>query len=427
MRTLIKAVLARLARATIARYHPRVVGVTGSVGKTSAKEAVAAVLGKRWRVGSSPKNLNNEIGLPLAILGEYDSGYRSLWRWAGIVARSLWQLVVRSPHYPEVVVLEYGIDHRGDMDYLLALARPEVAVVTAVSATHLEFLGTVEAVAAEKGKLVAGLAPGGTAVLNADDALVAAMRSRAPGRVVTFGPLSEADVRAESVAVSRGDDGAARGMSFKLASGGSSVPVLLPGIIGLPPVMAALAGAAVGLCFGMTALEVGEALRSLVFPPGRLRLLPGVKGTLLIDDSYNSSPRAAAEALAALHDVPVQAGARRWAVLGDMLELGEASDTLHREVGELVTALQLDFLVTVGERSRALANGAVSSGFPVNQVVRFATAAEAGLFIQAKLQRGDVVLVKGSQGVRCEKVTKELMAEPERAAELLVRQYKPWV
>ncbi len=426
MRTIISRILRLLARGIVARYRPRIIGVTGSVGKTTTKEVIAAVLRSRFRVGANPKNLNNEIGLPLAVLGAQDSGYRNPIAWGAIIISALIQLTVRNRHYPEILVLEYGVDHQGDMDYLLSVAKPEVAVVTAVAPAHLEFLSTIEAVAREKGKLVAALPLSGTAVLNADDKLVLAMAPRTKARVVSYG-LNQADVRADNIGVSMGDKGMVQGMSFKLVSGGSSVPVLLCGVVGQPPVAAALAAAAVGINFGMTALEIGEALRTVVFPAGRLRLLLGIKETTLLDDTYNSSPRAAGEALAALASLPKADSARRWAILGDMLELGEQSESLHRQIGEQVVVAGCSYLVTVGERSRDMARGAISRGFAPDHTFHFARAEEAGRFVQDKLQPGDVVLVKGSQGVRCEKVTRELMAEPNQATELLVRQYKPWV
>ncbi|KKT21629.1 MAG: UDP-N-acetylmuramoyl-tripeptide-D-alanyl-D-alanine ligase [Parcubacteria group bacterium GW2011_GWE1_43_8] len=168
MKIILQQVLKILARVFIARYHPRIVGVTGSVGKTGSRLAIAAVLAERWRVGQAQNNFNNEIGLPLAILGEPDSGYRNLLAWLGILIRAIKHLVIKQKDYPEVLVLEYGVDHPGDMNYLLAIARPEVAVITAISATHLEFFGSVEGVAMEKSKLIASLPLQGTAVLNFD-------------------------------------------------------------------------------------------------------------------------------------------------------------------------------------------------------------------------------------------------------------------
>ncbi|MBI5465724.1 MAG: UDP-N-acetylmuramoyl-tripeptide--D-alanyl-D-alanine ligase [Candidatus Kerfeldbacteria bacterium] len=427
MKRLLQFVLKCLARATLAKYHPRIVGITGSVGKTSTKEAVAAVLARSFRVGQAPKNLNNELGLPLAILGEYDSGYRNVLTWISILGRASKRLIRLDSTYPKILVLEYGVDHPGDMDYLLSVAQPDVGLVTAVGPTHLEFMGSIEAVAKEKAKLVTSLPAAGLAVLNVDDEWVSSLRQSIQAPVVTFGLSAQAQVRAEGVGLSYDVNSRLKGVSFKLISGGSSVPIMLAGVAGRPPVLVALAAAAVGVSSGISPLDIAQTLQAMRWTPGRLRLLAGVKHTTLIDDSYNSSPKALAEALEVLAGVELASGQRRWAVLGDMLELGAESENLHQQAGALAAQLSMDYLVMVGERSRGFARGAMSVGFNPDRIWHFAESYEAGRFVQDRLEEGDVVLIKGSQGVRCEKITKELMAEPQRAKELLVRQYKPWV
>jgi len=427
MRLILQFLLKILARLTIIKYHPHVVGITGSVGKTSTKEAITFLLKPHFRLRESAKNLNNEIGLPLAILGEADSGYRDPLVWLKIFSRGVVQLFKHNPHYPELLVLEYGIDHPGDMNYLLKIARPEKAIVTAISPTHLEFMGSIMVVAREKGLLVTTLPPIGTAVLNNDDAQVAALASKIKANVLTYGIDKPADVRAESVALSFDSAGEAQGVSFKLVSKGTSIPVLLPGVVGRPPVYVALGAAAMALSYGVLPLTVAQMLSSIPLPPGRLRLLPGIKETTLIDDTYNSSPRALSEALQVLAQMPIKNQGHRLAILGDMLELGKESVELHRQAGRELATLGIDYLLVVGERSRELRHGAVEVGFNPDHAWHFDHAVEAAAFMKDRLQTGDVVLIKGSQGIRCEKITKELMAEPTRAKELLVRQYKPWI
>jgi len=427
MKTILKFILKLLARATVAQYRPRVVGITGSVGKTATKIAVAAVLSTRFRLNASHKNLNNEFGLPLSVLGEADSGYGSAAAWLGILWRGFRQLFVRNPHYPEVLVLEYGIDHPGDMVYLLSIVRPEVAVVTAIGPTHLEFLKTVTRVAAEKGKLVQALNPTGLAVLNADDPLVFELQHITKARLVTFGFSSSATIQAEALAVTITPAGVASGITFKLRAAGSSLPVSLPGVVGRPPVLASLAAAAVGQEFGVPLIEIANALQSVAWPAGRLRLLAGVESTTLIDDTYNSSPVAVTEALQVLRELPRVPGTHRWAILGDMLELGAQSKELHRAVGRLVAEGGVDYLVTVGKESTEINVAARAAGFNAANQWHFPSSGEVGSFVKPRLHPGDVVLIKGSQGVRCERITRELMLEPSRVKELLVRQYKPWV
>lgn len=427
MNALIRFLLRHLARLTISKYQPQVVGITGSVGKTSAKQAIAQVIRTEFSVWENAKNLNNEIGLPLTILGEKDSGYRNIFKWLGILGRAVWYLMVHRQDYPKYLVLEYGIDHVGDMAYLLSIAKPDIAVITAIAPTHLEFMGTVENLQNEEGSLATTLSAKGLAVLNIDNEYVAALLKKIKANVITYGTSSPASVRAESITQNLAESGAVRGMSFKLLSGGSSVPITILDTVGRPVVLVSLAAAAVGVALKISPIKIVEALKKIPLPTGRMHLIPGVKHTTLLDDTYNSSPEAAKEAIEALAVIPVAEGSRRWAILGDMLELGVNSEKYHQTVGELIAARQVDYLVTIGVQSRAIAHGALQSGMDSDKIWHFASSSEGGEFIKDKLKPGDVILIKGSQGVRCERITKELMAEPEKAKDLLCRQYHPWI
>ncbi|HBH16687.1 MAG: UDP-N-acetylmuramoyl-tripeptide-D-alanyl-D-alanine ligase [Parcubacteria group bacterium GW2011_GWD2_43_10] len=427
MKIILQQVLKILARVFIARYHPRIVGVTGSVGKTGSRLAIAAVLAERWRVGQAQNNFNNEIGLPLAILGEPDSGYRNLLAWLGILIRAIKHLVIKQKDYPEVLVLEYGVDHPGDMNYLLAIARPEVAVITAISATHLEFFGSVEGVAMEKSKLIASLPLQGTAVLNFDFSAVELIKNKTKAKVIGYGEDRSAVVRLIGIDISKLPDSTIQGVSFRLAVGGSTVPVLIRETVGQPVVSMAAAGAAVGQAMGLSVLEITHGLEKFKPPAGRLRLIKGLTGSLILDDTYNSSPQAAAAALDILKVLPLNVGAKRWAVLGDMLELGADSENLHYEIGRRVADSKVDYLVTVGTASENITKGAQAAGLAYDESWHVTDTREAIKLIQQKVNKGDIILVKGSQGVRCERIVKGIMLEPERAGELLVRQSPPWV
>ena len=427
MKIILQQVLKILARVFIARYHPRIVGVTGSVGKTGSRLAIAAVLAERWRVGQAQNNFNNEIGLPLAILGEPDSGYRNLLAWLGILIRAIKHLVIKQKDYPEVLVLEYGVDHPGDMNYLLAIARPEVAVITAISATHLEFFGSVEGVAMEESKLIASLPLQGTAVLNFDFSAVELIKNKTKAKVIGYGEDRSAVVRLIGIDISKLPDSTIQGVSFRLAVGGSTVPVLIRETVGQPVVSMAAAGAAVGQAMGLSVLEITHGLEKFKPPAGRLRLIKGLTGSLILDDTYNSSPQAAAAALDILKVLPLNVGAKRWAVLGDMLELGADSENLHYEIGRRVADSKVDYLVTVGTASENITKGAQAAGLAYDESWHVTDTREAIKLIQQKVNKGDIILVKGSQGVRCERIVKGIMLEPERAGELLVRQSPPWV
>ncbi|MBI4262530.1 UDP-N-acetylmuramoyl-tripeptide--D-alanyl-D-alanine ligase [Candidatus Uhrbacteria bacterium] len=430
MRSIVQSILSFFARRILAKYKPVVIGITGSVGKTSTKDAIVAVLrAGNIAVRGSSGNYNNEFGVPLTIIGAL-SGKRSLWGWIRVCARAKRLWFFRDRAYPKVLVLEMGADHSGDIRYLTALAQPTIAVVTAVSPAHVESLGSLDRIAREKSALVSAISRDGVAVLNGDDDAVRAMRDRAKGRVVTYGLGDGNDIRAVEIQLSAHvEDGQTKvdGITFKLTQNGSAVPVRIPGVAGLPAVSAALAAAAVGLEQGLHLVEIAFALASYIPPPGRMRVIDGIKYTTILDDTYNASPRATEAALATLADLPRGEQVAKWAVLGDMLELGTMAEGLHHDVGKRVADLRIDHLVTVGELSRDIDRGAREAGMAEERIFHFAYAAEAGRFVQSRMKQGDILLIKGSQGVRMEKIVKELMAEPERAKELLVRQDASWV
>ena len=420
----LQSLLAFLARAVLARYAPRIVAVAGSVGKTSTTRAIAATLARSVSTRGSVKNHNNEIGVPLTILGEEKSGGRSPFAWAAILWRGFRLAFGPVRDYPKVLVLEMATDHPGDLARLAHLAPPDVAVLTAISEEHTEYLGDLDGVAKEEGTIVRALRPGGVAVLNADDPRVAMLKSAAP-MALLFGFDVSADLRAERV-----EPELALGTvftRFDLVIDHQRHAVNLPGALGDGNVYAALAAAAVALSFHVDPAVIPYGLAEYEPPAGRLRVLPGIKGTTLIDDTYNSSPRAAELALHTFQRVPCPTGGRRIAAMGDMLELGALTEDAHHRIGALAARSGVELLIGVGPASVFLCQAAKESGMPEERVFHFAKAEEAGHFLQERLHPGDLLLVKGSQGVRMEKIVKEVMAEPERAAELLVRQSQEWL
>ncbi len=430
--SLLGRVLTALARLTVRRYHPGIVGVTGSAGKTSAKDAIALVLGRARRMRASAKSFNNEIGFPLTILGNWrESGGAGFW--LKVLAAAAGNLTRTDVHYPEVLVLEYGVDKPGDMRQLLATARPSVGVFTAMGGipVHVEFFAGPEAVVGEKVKLFHELPATGFAVLNADDDLVLAAKAVTRAQVITFGFGEGAHVRITDFA-SRVEGGTGA-VTFKLAYGGSVVPVRLAGVAGKAPAYAAAAAAAVGLVFGENLVTIAETLRNFQAPPGRLCVLAGIRGSSIIDGTYNASPLAMHEALETLRAVSPKGRSasggkakRAIAVLGDMLEIGKYTLQAHEEAGRFV-AKCADVLVTVGMRAKFIAEAAAKAGMPARAIYPFMAVGEAAQFLQGEVREGDVVAVKASQSVRLEHVVKAIMGEPARAAELLVRQNKEWL
>ncbi len=420
-RSVFQQFLAFLTRRVVRRYQPVIVGITGSVGKTGAKEAIFHVLSGSCNARKSEGNLNNAFGLPLAVLGG-DDPKGSVWGWFRVCVRGIALLVRRDISYPEVLVLEMGADRKGDIQYLVSLAPPTIGVLTSLGSSHLEFFGSREDLIREKVHIISCLPSSGIAVLCRDDEEVWSMRSKTRAAVVGYGTHPEARVRAEYISFSRNPEQA--GVSFKLAHNGSSVPVSLSGVCGMPAVLAALAGAAVGIQRGMNIMEIARRLERLSPLPGRLRVLAGIKYTWIIDDTYNASAESLFAALDVLRDMEVKG--KRWAVLGDMLELGSETVHAHRMGGERVVRAGVDYLVTVGERARQIRDAAHKAGMKEDCIFSFSYARDAGKFVQDKMQKGDIVLVKGSQGVRMELVVKEIMAEPQQARKLLCRQDATW-
>lgn len=428
MKSLLQRLLASASRYTLRRYRPKVIGITGSAGKTSTKEAVFTVLVSRYRVRRSEKNYNTEIGVPLTILGIPHYG-KNVFGWLWAIGRARWRAFLRSPGYPEILILEMGADRPGDISYLAALARPTVGVITAIGdlPVHVEFFESPKAVAEEKAKLIAALPPEGRAILNCDDAAIQDIRGRARARILSFGFRKDATVRIQNYHLDTA--GHPPGVRFGLAYNGEVATVMLKNTFGEQQAYAAAAAACVGLIFRLRLGEVARALSRYESPPGRLKLLSGNKGTLILDDTYNASPMAALAALEVLLAFPAK---RRIAVLGDMLELGVYTEAAHRTIGERVIAAA-DIFIAVGERMKFALDAArhPSAGsvrrLSGDHALWFSTAREAGAALEAMLQPGDAVLVKGSQSMRMERVVEEVMAEPQRVKELLVRQDSEWL
>ena len=419
---ILERVLRLFARAILWRHRPIVIGITGSVGKSSAKEAIAAVLGSKFRIRSSAGNQNNEIGAPLAVIGA-EAGGGSIFRWLLVPIRFLIAFLGPRSRYPEILVLELGIDRIGDMDYLVSFLKPSIGVLTTIGSSHLEFFKTVSTVGREKGKLIQSLPKNGCAVLNIDDERVSKFCEKTKAKVFSFGFREGATVRATHISFFRDAFGAPIGSSFKLEYEGKSIPVRLPHILAEHHISAALAAASVGLFLRMNALEVASALGNFRSLPGRMRLFEGVRRSLIIDDTYNSSPKSLEAAFRTLGSL---GGTRRLVALGDMLELGSESDAAHDEVARWIRECRVDEVFFLGTRMARAARSLKASEFPSDRIHSFSDPESLGEFLAVSLREGDIVLIKGSQGMRLEKAVETVMAEPSRARELLCRQSDEW-
>lgn len=433
---ILQFILTFLARIYIWRYRPVIVAVTGNVGKTSTKEAIGAVLAKIKRIRMSAGNLNNELGVPLTILGDWSERYyergSGFGFWSAVLIKGLAGLSAQ-PSYPEVLILEYGADRPKDIKKLARKFKPHIGIITAIGEipVHVEYFSGPEAVAKEKAKLIELLLPSDFAVLNHDDLAVLSMKEKTKAQVWSFGFTEGAKVRISNFDFKMGEDARPLGLAFKLNYGESFVPVKLEGALGKSQALAAAAAAAVGLIFDMNLVTISDALLGYKAPKGRLKLLNGIKNSLIIDDTYNASPSAMHLALDTLKTLP--SSGRKVAILGDMLELGKYSVDAHREVGNLAGSF-VDLLVCVGAKAKFIADSAenqlapsIVEGMPSKRIYTFDTSDEAKHKVAEFIQENDLILVKGSQGMRMEKITEEIMAEPERKKELLVRQSGKWL
>ncbi|TSC81402.1 MAG: UDP-N-acetylmuramoyl-tripeptide--D-alanyl-D-alanine ligase [Parcubacteria group bacterium Gr01-1014_19] len=403
LRKQLKNFLRLLARWMIRKHQPSVIGITGTVGKTSTKEAVAAVLKSIRKVRSSSGNFNNEFGLPLTILGEWEKS-GGFFFWLRVIFTSLIKLIFGGK-YPEILVLEYGADRLGDLKYLLDLARPQIGVVTAVGdiPAHVEFYSGPDAVAKEKARLVEALPAIGFAVLNYDDEAIYDMRDKTRAHVITYGFGNGAEVRITNFE-NRVEDGKPVGLSFKLEYGGSFVPVRLNSAFGKAQAYAAAAAAAVGLSFGMNLVRISEALNYYQVPPRRGRLVAGEKGTLIFDDTYNASPLSMHAAIDTMKEFKA---ARKVAVLGDMLEIGKYAIEAHEEIGRLAAKV-FDVLVTVGPRAKFIADAANKSGLSKKNIFTFDFADQAKDPVEDLIKKGDLILIKASRAIGLDKIVEEI-------------------
>ena len=366
-----------LARAARHRWGRPVIGITGSTGKTTTKDMVAALLATRYRVLKSEGNLNNEYGLPLSLL--------------------------RLSEEHELAVLEMAMAHKGELAKLCALAEPNLGVVTNVAPVHLEFFSSVEEIAEAKRELIQGLQPPATAVLNADDARVSSFAQGFAGRVVRFGTEKAAEVRAENV-----DDRGLAGSEFDLVVGGKHERISL-GLPGRQHISNALAAAAAASMFQVEPAQAREALAGFEPRPLRGQRIQFEQGFTVVNDAYNSNPVALASMAEALSRTPE--AKRRLLVAGEMKELGAGAAELHRQAGEKIAALgNIDFLAGVGGTARHLIAGATAAGMPEERAKFFASKQDMGDWLCRTVRAGDWVLLKGSRAIELETLLETLQA-----------------
>ncbi len=428
LKHLIFSVLSWCARARVVRlrrHGVQIIGVTGSMGKTTCKDAVAHVLSGQLRVLKSDKSYNTELGLPLTVL-ELKSEFSSVVGWAKNLVIAVWRGFFDRTMY-DVLILEMGVDKPGDMDVLLgmlgtdAAAPLHCAVFMGVHPVHLADgqFASLDAIFEEKAKLVKAVLAGGTVFLNADDdrcaRLGAEMGIKKNGpKVVMFGARSSAKLQVRDVKSGWGR------IDFTVAYGEVEGQVTVP-ILGAQHVASLLPAIGCGLIFGMYMSDIVSRLSTFKLPPGRLSLIEGLRDSWIIDSSYNASPDAVRAALDTLQQLG--GDKRKIFIFGNMNELGSASEKEHRDVAPYLRD-RADVLITVGDLAQKCAEEAIARHtLPSGRVHIFPSADEAANFMATFVQPNDLILVKGSQNnIRLERLVKAIMKDPERAGELLCRQ-----
>ncbi|MEE8131435.1 MAG: UDP-N-acetylmuramoyl-tripeptide--D-alanyl-D-alanine ligase [Candidatus Paceibacterota bacterium] len=437
MLNILKYTLKQLTKITIWRYKPDVIAITGSVGKTSAKEAIYAVLSASGKqVRKSGGNLNNELGVPLTILGNWpeaelklvsraqpagEKKLRKLFFWLKVVVSAIIRVFnpcppslrsgagrrARKSGYPQVLVLEYGADRPGDIKKLLEICQPKIGIITAIGEipVHIEFYSGPEAVVREKSKLVEQMSVNDFAVLNFDDKTVMEIKERTRAKLITFGFKEGAEVKITSFE-NYFEEGLFVGVCFKIEHNGNIVPVKIQNTIGRSSAYAAGVATCIGLIYELNLVEICEALSSNYRPAKhRMNLISGIKDCWVIDDSYNASPISMKSALETIQDL--KTNNRKIAILGDMLELGEYSSGAHKSIGKLVSGI-VDFLITVGPNGKIISESAGLNGLEKDKILSFDNADEAVKAVRGIINKNDIILVKASRGIGLDKVVEEI-------------------
>ncbi len=403
-RRFIQYILRYLAKLILWRYKPLIIGVTGSVGKTSTKEAIYTVLRKKFRVERNIFNLNTEIGMPLTIIRGKDAK-RNILLWFYNFFHTFWLFIFKTKAYPEILVLEMSEDVPGMIKYLVDLAQPKIGVVTIIGdpPVHLEYYKNINQLIEEISYLPQSLSCDGVIILNADNQLVLDFKDKTVAEVFSYGFSENSDVKITEYKLINTENLENIGMNFRLESSGSFVPVRIEGVFGKGQIYALAAAAAVGLSLDMNLIEISEAMKDYKIVRGRTKFMPGINNSWLLDDSYNACPDSVRVALDLLKEVPAK---RKIVALGDMKELGVNSNQAHIEIGKDIANVA-EVFIAIGEEM-VFAKQIIDDEYSDIETFWFKDSQEAKTPIKKIIKKGDLILIKGSRAMEMEKITEEL-------------------
>jgi len=429
LKDIIKKILVVLAVKVLKKHKPFIIAIIGSVGKTTARNAIYAVLSKKNSVRKSEQSLTTDLGVSMTLLGcRY-----SIRTFEGIVNNiyNTLQQTFWSREYPEYVILEIDGHTKGEVGRLVDWLPVDLLVVTAIGEipAHVEHFDTPGALRAEYELIVGALKDTSKVVAYADDEYSKSLGTASGHSVISYGSSKEADISAKKYKILY-EGNVPTGISFNLLRPSSNEPIMIKETMGIHAVNGVLCAMAVLQALGEHPFSMNPSFEKMLFSPGRMRILPGIKGSVILDDSYNSSPVAVEELISVIKKVRAEKKVQRnILVLGDMLELGRFTTEVHREIGREIGREFCNeiVLICVGVRSRFVKVSAMEAGMKEESIFQFDMPEKAGQYIQGILKVGDLVAVKGSQNMRMERCVEEIMLEPEKKEKLLVRQSEEWL
>lgn len=417
MKSIVIKILNAFSKRILAKYNPIIIGITGSVGKSSAAKAIYEILKNKYNVRCNKSNYRTEISIPLAVIGA-ESGRRSIFMWTRVVIRALGEILFKTT-YPDILILEMGVDRPDDMKNMLKVVKPNIGILTYIGEfpSHAKYFKSIKNVAREKTMLLRSLGKKDLAILNCDDKFVMEAAEGVKAKKIVYGfcadnSCSQCDIKAEEIFLGEKKwkvEGGEMGMSFKISYKGTTVPFRLFYALGRSHIYSTLAAAAVGIHFGFNLVEMSEILSKYQPLGGRMKLIKGINGSLIIDDTFNANPHSMSCAIETLGRLEAP---RKIAVLGDMLELGDYCRAGHKKIGKEIPKFA-DLLFTFGERSKIIFQQAIESGINKNLSFHFENIEELVELLKKSIKPGDVMLIKGSRAMRMERIVKRIMAEPE--------------